>query len=329
MLGTELLFQLAERGDHLVSTYRTDHKLNFARKQFQLIGDEGLKACSSVDWQNCDLLDLPRLREVLTGVDLIYHCAALVSFDTADDQALIDNNVQATANLMNLAREAGVKKVIHVSSVAALGRNVTGGMIDENSQWTGRKENSAYARSKYQAELEAWRASEEGLPLVIVNPSIIIGPGDWQTGSSALFGKIAGGFKFYSEGINAYVDVRDVAAAMIQLMDSDILGERFVLMAENRSYREVFEMIADALRVQRPSIAAKPWMGAAVWRLEKLRALITGKPPMVTPDTVQTSFQANYYSNEKLRKTLGVEFRRVENTIAHVADLYHKDNPLS
>ena len=265
------------------------------------------------------------LEDLLSDIDQVYHCAALVSFDSADDDTLISNNVRIAANVLNLARDAGVEKLIHVSSVAALGRSASGKMIDERSKWTGKKGNSAYARSKYLSELEAWRAYEEGLPMAIVNPSIIIGPGDWQTGSSALYGKIAGGFKFYSEGINAYVDVRDVAIAMIRLMKSDILGERFVLMAENKTYREVFTMIANALGVKPPSIQARPWMGAIVWRLEKIRSMLTGKRPMVTPDTVQTSFQSNYYSNEKVKNMLDAEFRALEESIGHFAELYKKD----
>lgn len=325
MLGTELLLQLAKGDDQLVATYRSDEKLQFASKQFKLIGDNDLKAFNSIDWQLCDLLDLTRLEEVLRDMDLVYHCAALVSFDTADDYTLINNNVQATSNLMNLAKEAGVKKVIHVSSVAALGRTDSSNMIDEKSQWTGKKGNSVYAQSKYLAELEAWRAYEEGLPLAIVNPSIIFGSGDWLTGSSSLFGKIAGGFKFYSEGINAYVDVRDVASVMIRVMDSDILGERFVLMSENRSYREVFQMIANALGVKAPFINAKPWMGAIVWRLEKVRSWITGKRPMVTPDTVHTSFQDNFYNNQKVKEALGYQFRKLEDTVNYYSQIYLKD----
>lgn len=325
MLGTELLCQLAAQGHDLVSCYRSKEKLAFARRQFELRGEESLGFFDQISWKSCDLLDLVRLEDLMKDINKVYHCAALVSFDSADSEALMRNNVRMTANMLNIARDVGVDKLIHVSSVAALGRNSPGKLINEKSRWTGRKANSDYARSKYLSELEAWRAFEEGLPLAIVNPSIIIGPGDWQTGSSALYGKIAKGFRFYSEGVNAYVDVRDVAKAMIRLMDSDILGERFVLMSENRSYRELFDMIAKALEVKSPSIKARPWMGALVWRLEKLRSLFTGSRPMVTPDTVKTSFQANHYSNEKARKTLDMEFRPVEESIGHFAEFYKRD----
>ena len=326
MLGSELMLQLLREGHELTATYRSAHKIDFTRRQFELAGQSDESSFSRIRWEQCDLLDVVRLEEVMQGAEQVYHSAALVSFDTGDDQALIDNNVQTTANVVNCALDQKVEKLLHVSSVAALGRNQHGGYIDESSRWTGSKGNSAYARSKYQAELEVWRAYEEGLPVVVVNPSIIIGAGDWQTGSSALFGKIANGFKFYSEGINAYVDVRDVAAASIALMKAGITGERFVLMAENRSYREVFEMIADALEVKAPSIEAKPWMGALVWRLEKLRSLITGKRPMVTPDTVRTSFQENYYSNQKVKEFLGLEFRSLQDTVHYYARLFQRDH---
>ncbi len=324
MLGTELILQLADGEDQIVATYRSEAKLDFAKNQFKLLGDEDLRIFDSVDWQCCDLLDIPRLEEILPGIHRIYHCAALVSFDAADDDMLIYNNVRATANLMNFARECGVEKVVHVSSVAAFGRNSRGTLIDENSEWSGKKGNSVYARSKYQAELEAWRAHEEGLPLVVVNPSIIIGAGDWWNGSSALIGKVARGFKFYSEGINAFVDVRDVAAITIKLMKSEIVGERYALMSENLSYKEVFYMIADELKVPPPSIKAKPWMGAIVWRIEKIRSWLTGKSPMLTPDTVHTSFQKNFYTHNKVNKRLGFEFRPVKETIEHFVEIYKK-----
>lgn len=326
MLGAELLWQLSSQGHELLSVYRSQEKLEFTRKQFVLKGENGESIFSGIHWQQCDLLDVMAVQEVLQGIDEVYHCAALVSFDSADDQTLITNNVQVTANIVDLANQAGVKKLVHVSSVAAVGRNADGSIITEKSQWTGKKGNSAYARSKYLAELEAWRAYEEGLPLVIVNPSIIIGAGDWQTGSSALFGKINGGFRFYSEGINAYVDVRDVASVMIGLMEAGITGERFLVMAENRSYREVFDLIADALGAKRPSVEAKPWMGAIVWRLEKLRSWITGKRPMVTRDTVQTSFQKNYYSNAKVKELLHYDFISVEESIRHFAEVFKRDH---
>lgn len=325
MLGTELLCQLAGCGHDIVASYRSEAKLEFARRQFELRDENSGVLFDKITWKSCDLLDITGLEDLLTDIDQVYHCAALVSFDSADDDALINNNVRVAANVLDMAREKEVEKLVHVSSVAALGRNASGKVIDEKSRWTGRKGNSAYARSKYLSELEAWRAYEEGLPMAIVNPSIIIGPGDWQTGSSALYGKIANGFRFYSEGVNAYVDVRDVATAMIRLMDSDILGERFVLMSENRSYREVFDMIAKSLEVKSPSIKARPWMGALVWRLEKLRSLFIGSRPMVTPDTVKTSFQANHYSNDKARKMLDMEFRPVEESIGHFAELYKRD----
>ena len=322
MLGSELLYQLVGSEDSLVSSYRSEQKLSFAKDQFKLKGKDGIQAFEQIEWKQCDLLDVQEVAGLLEDVDLVYHCAALVSFDSSDDEELIRNNVKVTSNVVNISLDLGVKKLIHVSSVAALGRNSEGGLIDEGSSWTGKKNNSAYARSKYYSELELWRAYEEGLPMAIVNPSIIIGSGDWKTGSSALFGKIAGGFRFYSNGTNAYVDVRDVAHAMIVLMRSAILGERFVLMSENKSYKKIFELIADSIGVKAPDIAAKPWMGALVWRLEKLRSLITGSKPMVTPDTVRTSFQENFYSNEKAKETLGIDFRSIEESISHFSKLF-------
>lgn len=325
MLGAHLLLRLTAEGKNLRATYRSEASLAAAQKIFSFYHQDGQPLFERITWVKADLMDVTALDGAMAGATHLYHCAARISFEGNDAEGLVRDNTRTTANVVNAALAAGIKKMLHVSSVAALGRGTRQAMIDENSRWTESKANSAYARSKYLSELEVWRGMEEGLEAVIVNPSIILGPGDWREGSPSMFRTIAGGFKFYSHGINGFVDVRDVAEAMQRLMESQVSGERFVVVGENRSYREVFNKIADCLGVKRPTIEAKPWMGAIVWRVVKLKTALFGGKAMVTKETVHTSFQENRYSHQKIREKLGMDFRKMEESVEDFCGMYEKD----
>ncbi len=326
MLGAHLLFELTSKGSSVTALHREGSDLNLVRKIFSYYTDDVEGHFSLINWVEVDLADVFRLSEVMEGVELVYHCAAVVSFAPQDADRLMEENPQITANVVNVSLEKGVKKLVHVSSVAALGRQKQGELIDEKTEWVESKQNSAYAKSKYLSELEVWRGTEEGLNAVIVNPSIILGPGKWDEGSAALFGRVAKGFKYYTNGVNAYVDARDVSKAMCILMDSDISAKRFVLVSENKTYRSIFELIAKNLGVKPPGIHAKPWMGEIVWRLEVLRSRLFGGKPMITRETARTAHQMNYYDNTKVKAKLGFEFRPVEETIADFAAFYQRDH---
>lgn len=326
MLGAHLLLHLLQKNKKVKALCRKGSDREQVVTIFSYYTSEAQQLFNSIEWIETELEDVPELGEAMAGVDQVYHCAAKVSFDPKDAEELIQKNPEITANVMNTAKAAGVNKMVHVSSVAALGRQKQGETIDEKTEWVESKHNSAYAKSKYLSELEAWRASEEGLNVVIVNPSIILGPAKWDEGSAALFGRVAKGFKYYTHGVNAYVDARDVARAMVQLMESDITAERFVLVSENKSYKEVFDTIAGNLEAKKPSVHAKPWMGEIVWRTEAMRTSLMGGTPMVTRETARTAHQMNYYSSEKAEKKLGFQFRPVEETIKDIAGFYQKDH---
>jgi len=327
MLGAHLLYQLSRKQDRVKASCRTSSNLALAEKIFSYY-DNGPELWKGVEWVETDLEDPVAVSDLLEGVDCVYHSAALVSFDPLDGPAMLEINPLITGNLVNAALEKGVEKMIHVSSVAALGRSSQRQSISENSHWNADGENSVYAKSKYKSELEVWRGAAEGLKVAVVNPGVILGPGDWTTGSAKLFHSIAENFRFYTEGINGFVDVRDVAEVMIRLMESEIKDERFVLVAENKNYKELFQKIADALDSKRPSVKARPWMGELVWRAERFKSFLTGKKPLVTPETARTAHQVNRYDNSKVKDALDYRFRPLEETVKDFAQLYlndHKD----
>lgn len=273
-----------------------------------------------IEWVQGDILDVCALEDAMQGVTQVYHCAAVVSFQPGHAAGLMKINVEGTANVVNLALDAGVKKLVYVSSVAAIGRTKEQAAIDEDCEWEDSPNNSRYSISKYQGEMEVWRGIAEGLDAVIVNPSIILGAGFWDEGSGTLLKNAWKEFPYYTEGVNGFVDVLDVVKAMVLLMDSPVSGERFILSAGNWGYRQLFTSMAHALGKKPPHIAAKPWMAELVWRLEKVKGLLTGKQPVITKETARTAQLKVYYDNQKILKALPeFTFRPLEETIREIS----------
>ena len=246
----------------------------------------------------------------------VFHCAAIVSFNPKDKYRLLKINVEGTTNVVNACIDAGVKKLVHVSSVSALGRIRNGQTVSEEMNWTPETSNSIYGKSKYLAELEVWRGLAEGLQTVVVNPSVILGADNWETGSTALFKTVYNEFKWYTEGVSGFVDVRDVAEAMILLMNSDISGQRFILNSECVSYKDLFFSIAKCFGKKPPQKKVTPFLAEVVWRMEALKAMFTGKKQLLTKETARTAQSKIYYDNSKILKALpGFKFTKIEDTI--------------
>ncbi len=240
----------------------------------------------------------------MKGVTELYHCAGMVSFQKKDRQLLYKINAEGTANVVNAALDTGVRKMIHVSSVAALGRIRVGEPITEKMQWTPETSNSIYGHSKFLGEMEVWRGIAEGLDAVIVNPVIILGAGNWNDGSTRLFKSAFEEFPWYTTGSTGFVDVRDVSKAMIRLMQGDIQAERFIISAENESYQNVFNCMAKAFGKKSPHKKVTPWLASLVWKMEALKSFFTGKKPLVTKETAATGMATVQFDNSKLLKFL-------------------------
>jgi nucleoside-diphosphate-sugar epimerase len=253
-----------------------------------------------VQWVQGDILDVLDLEQLFEGVTEVYHCAGYVSFDPKHKQQMLHLNRVGTANIVNFCLDFGVRKLVHVSSIAALGRAKDGLQLDEKTEWEESKKNTGYAVSKYLAEMEVWRGIAEGLEAVIVNPAIILGPGNYEQSSAKLMKKVAEGFPWYTTGTNGFVDVDDVTEAMVQLMESDIRGERFVVSGGNFTYEEVLKAMAQALDVKPPHKPVTPVLSKIIWRVEKIRSWLTGKDPLITRETTRTALMHCYYNNTKL-----------------------------
>ncbi|MFM2048912.1 MAG: hypothetical protein RI955_1460 [Bacteroidota bacterium] len=309
-LGNHLLQKLSNQQKPVRAMYRPSS------------GSKINKEIKNVEWVKGDVLEVDSISSAMQGITEVYHAAAMVSFDKRQHALMKKINVDGTENMVNMALENKIQKFGYISSVAVLGRSAKMNYIDENSEWEKSKFNSQYALSKMLAEREVFRGAAEGLNVVIVNPSVIIGNGDWQGSSTALFSTIYKGMPFYSTGINGFVDVDDVTECIIQLMDKNIFGERFILNENNYSYQQIFNWIAAALQVKKPSIKITKWMSELAWRLEYLKTSITGKSGIVTRETATTALLENFYSNEKIKNKINFRFTPIEQSIQKTGKLF-------
>jgi nucleoside-diphosphate-sugar epimerase len=272
---------------------------------------------NQIEWVDADMIDIFALEDALGGITQVYHCAAWVSLKQADKQPMIRNNVTGTANLVNLCTQYGIR-LVHVSSIAAIGTALPGELITENNHLEETTENDGYAISKLESEMEVWRGIAEGLNAVIVNPSLIVGASAGTNGSGQLFETVRKGLKFYTAGTSGFVDVDDVAKCMILLMNSNIQAERYIISAENISFKDATADIANGFGIKPPAILAKPWMMELAWRGAALAAVITGKSPAIDKISAQTASQTRNYDNSKIKAVIGIEFKKISETIKEV-----------
>jgi len=312
-------------GSHLVrQLFNQGHQLRVLRRHSSdttLLEEYGRR----IEWVEGDILDVMSLERAFAGVTHVVHAAAVVSFLPKERDNMYAVNVTGTANVVNVALMAGVQKMLYVSSIAALGRPSPHQMskdtvtyIDEDQKWEESPLNSHYGKSKYLAELEVWRGAAEGLPVLVVCPSMILGEGDWKRSSTQLFKYVFDEKKYYTEGLINYVDVKDVVQIIAQLLFSDLQNERFILNAGHTTYENLFEKMAKSFNKKAPYKPVTSFMAAIIWRIEALRSWLTGSRPLITRETAQTSRNQIVYKNKKIVDALNVEFTPLDQSINRI-----------
>lgn len=271
---------------------------------------------NSIEWVEADLVDLPSLEKAFENVEYVIHCAAVVSFDNSNDLLMEKVNVEGTKNMLALSQKYNIKKFIHISSVAAIGRELNNSEITEEAKWVQSSLNTAYAVSKYQSELEVWRAQEEGLSTAILNPSVVLGPGPWDNSSLNLFKHVKNGPPVYPIGSINCVDVRDVSEAALKLLGNKIEGERFILNSEMLTYKRFFSMVAKAMNKKPPRIKISPSLAIFAASLLKVVRVLTGKKSNITKEAVILSQLNIMFSSKKAERVLGVSFKPVEESVS-------------
>lgn len=269
-----------------------------------------------VEWVDGDIMDIMALADAMRGIETIIHAAAMVSFSKSDRQKMYQINVEGTANIVNVALESGVRRLIYISSVAALGRKKNSTVVDEFVKWEDTPTNTHYAISKHRAELEVWRGFAEGLEGVILNPATILGYGNWNNGSCAIFKNVYKEFGWYTNGINGFTDVEDVAKACVLFINSNVTEQRFIVCNDNWSFKKLLDTMADAFDKKRPNRNATPFLSGIAWRMEKLKSLFTGNKPLVTKESAKVANTETIFNNGKLLKALpGFVYTPLEETI--------------
>lgn len=324
LVGSHLLYSLLKSEVRVRAIYREDSKLKGVKKLVDFYSPNQ-DLFSKIEWVKADVLDISALSDAMKDVNCVYHCAAKVSFNPKHKDELLETNIVGTENVVNVAIDNKVKKLCYVSSTSALGTLTNGEKITEKVSWQNNVTPSVYSVSKYHAECEVWRGAEEGLEVVIVNPAIIVGPGDWDSGSSAIFNRVWNGLNYYTEGGNGFVDVRDVVGCMITLMNKGIKNEQFLLVGENLSFKLFFELIAKGLNKNKPKIKATHFLTQLVWRMEKLRTTLSAKEPVITKESAKISVNTECYSNQKIKDILGIEFIPISKSIEDTCKVFKTD----
>ncbi|HET7361381.1 MAG TPA: NAD-dependent epimerase/dehydratase family protein, partial [Salinimicrobium sp.] len=327
LVGSHLLLDLVKSGKQVRAIHRKNSDLSTVKRVFSYYFEPGEadKLFHEIEWREADILNIPALEKAFLGIKRVFHCAALISFDPANYINLRKTNIQGTANVANLCIENGVEKLCHVSSIATFDKKTGEETISEASFWNPEKNHNPYAITKYGAEIEVWRASQEGVPVVIVNPGVIIGPGNWNSGTGQLFWKVQKGLKYCFPKTTGFVGVWDVAKVMRELMDSPIKNEQFIVVSENLSFKTLLEKIAFSLNKPVPKRKLRPWMVFLGWGYQKITCFFTGKDRKLTRYSKKSIFETTYYRNEKLKNQLNFEFEEMVTVIFKTGKFFRRD----
>ena len=325
LVGSHLLYHLVLENDRVRAIHMRSSDLNAVKNIFSYYSTESEALFNKIRWVEADLNDVPALEQAFKDITQVYHCAAMISFVPSDYQKMRRVNIEGTTNIVNLCISNHIEKLCFVSSIAAIENDSEGIMMDESDNWNNASDKSGYAITKYGAEMEVWRASQEGVEVVIVNPGVILGPGFWHKGSGNMFRRVNKGLKFYTEGITGFVGVEDVVLAMIRLMGSEISNQRFILVSENLSFKKILSLISDSLHKEKAKIRVNKFMIQLAWRIEYLRSTITLSEPILTKYSARSSVSNHPYTSKKIINGLeGFEFDDIKSCVQKTAIHFEK-----
>ena len=320
LVGAHLLVRLTQENERVRAIYRTLESIENAKKVFSYYKNIPVDLFSKIEWIQADITQVPSMIIAFKNVKKVYHCAAIISFDPKDYIEMRKVNIHGTAIIVNLAIDANIDKLCFVSSIATIGNDPKKKRATEENEWIGNEINNGYAITKYGAEMEVWRASQEGVNVVVVNPGVILGSGFWHSGSGKMFSQVFKGLPFYSEGVTGFVGVKDVINCMVKLMESNYKNERFIVVSENKSFKEVLFYIADSLKKNRPFKCVKPWQAALFWRWEWLVSTLSSRKVRMSKYMAKTLNSKTYYSSEKIKKLVIEKYENIDQVVKQVSD---------
>ena len=307
LVGSHLVLHLLEQDQTVKALFRNENGKQKVKTVFEYYNKQEL--FDKIHWCQADILEIPSLEVAFQDVNYVYHCAALISFDPKEEENLRKINIEGTQNIVSYCIDFKIKKLCYVSSIAALGDLAPHeNIITEECEWNPEMQHSDYAISKYGAEMEVWRAQQEGLDVVVINPGVILGPFFWAEGSGEIYAKVKNGLPFYTKGSTGFISVNDVVKILFLLMESNIVNEKFILISENKTYQEVLFAIAEKLQVKKPKLYAGKLLTSITWRVDWFASTFFGKKRTLTHDLANSLHSKDIYSNEKIIKQLDYKF---------------------
>ena len=326
LVGSHLLLHLARDNKKVRALFRDERRLPAVQKVFSYYSGRGQELFDKIQWVKADITDIPALEEAFEHITEVYHAAAMISFDPKDYRKLKTANVTGTANIVNLCIAHQINKLCYVSTIGTIGKSLNGIMANEETDWNSQYAN-VYALTKYRAEMEVWRASQEGLATVIINPGVILGPGFWQSGSGALFTTANKGYRFYPPGGTAFISVGDVVKMMVTLMQSDIVSQRYIAIAENISYKNILAAISKQLGKREPSWELKIWQLKVGRVFDYLKNQFDGKGRMITKKSIESLLHRDDYDNQKIKDALDFKFEPLDQVISFCCQRFAEEHP--
>lgn len=329
LVGAHLLLYLVQNETPVRAIYREGSNLKRVEKVFSYYTKNAKDFFNKIEWQRADINDIPALENAFKGITHVYHAAALISFDPKNYRNLKKINALGTANIVNLCLDNKVEKLCYVSTIGAIGKSPPGHKATEENDWTGQEAN-VYGLTKHRAEMEVWRGSQEGLPVVIVNPGIIIGPGFWDSGSGKLFSSASKEYSYYPPGGTGFVSVGDVVKMMASLMNSKITNKRFIAVAENLTFKNILSRLASELGKKAPTKELKKWQLELARVFDFFKNILTGKGRKITKKTISSLMSNEVYDNQRVVDTLHFSFETLDEVIALSCTKFMEENlPIS
>lgn len=325
LVGSHLLYHLTQINDNITAIYRSDKKRDYVKKIFGYYTSDPKTLFSKINWIKADLTDVPSLEKAFNKISTVYHCAANISFNPKEYQKAKETNHLGTANIVNLCLTYNVSKLCHVSSIATLDEPKKG-LITEKAEWIPEKnKHNIYAITKYNAELEVWRGSQEGLNTIIVNPGLILGPGFWSSGSGKIFRVVHKGFNYYTDGSIGVIDVNDLIKSMIFLTNSQVSNERFILVSENVSYKKLISNISANLEIKKNSKEISERLIYYYFLFDKLKSLLGISKRQFFKPNLKTLFKKLEYDNTKIKNSLDFKFKTLSDSISKTSKFFLED----
>jgi len=324
LVGSHLLYFLMKEGKSVRAIHRKSSNFQAVKNVFSYYSESSEELFDRIEWVEADITEVPSLTEAFKDITHVYHAAAYISFNPKDYYKLKKANIEGTANIVNLCLSNNVQKLIHVSSIATLGNESDEILISENSEWNSEFNNSIYAITKYGAEMEVWRGTQEGLDAVIVNPGIIFGSGHWNSGSNLILKAVAQGMPYYSSGTIGIIDVQDVVRAMISLMESPIKNQRFILVSKNLSYRELLSELAKYLQRKPARKNIPKWVLLLLANCDWLSNILFGTTRIFFKSMANSIYIKSCFDSSKIENELNFRFTPYEQTLERVSKNYLK-----